>query len=353
MRVAIIVSANREPFIDDLVKLAKGHDLHITVVNLGEPLPSSCHLLYDRTSSSPPILSFHYPNTQLLNRGLPGKFRVYRTLMQEAAAQLRSTLPHTRLVRSPVAGFLKPVNGTHGRGAMKVEQLPNGSWHVYGRTLRANRLYANNSHKHAFSEPYIAQPALDLHLDSNRVFDVRCFIQKDDSLKWRTSGTAVRIGAPGSITANLHGGGEVLPARSVLSQSQITHIESHSLEAAQLLERSYPGLAELGFDWGVELNQPGQPLWLLEVNSRPGRETMRLLDHGCYMQTLERWIGYTKSQGGTYAHELLSHSYNTWTGASRPLIRLANALTKTRGKETSTRQARPDARQCATASVKP
>jgi hypothetical protein len=86
----------------------------------------------------------------------------------------------------------------------------------------------------------------------------------------------VRCGQSGSITANLHGGGTAWEAAPFLkcefgneqAKEQMNTLIELSTKIPLALESAHGRLAELGIDLGVDRN--GR-VWLLEVNSKPGR----------------------------------------------------------------------------------
>ena len=230
-----------------------------------------------------------------LNGSLPGKLDVYDAMMRDDA--LQQWLPDTQLYegtrqlanlleRHPRGLFLKPSAGMQGKGALRL--LPvEGGWQLDGRD-RSNGLlserYENPSDLgrwiHAFisNAPYVVQPCLNLTDEAGHSCDMRVLIQKDENGCWSFTGAAVRRGAPGSVTANLHGGGDAIMAQTVLNarygndhgvklMKQICHISEN---AAACLERHFGRFAELGLDFGLE---PQGRVWLLEANAKPGRQS--------------------------------------------------------------------------------
>nr|WP_231638566.1 YheC/YheD family protein [Paenibacillus sp. JCM 10914] len=83
------------------------------------------------------------------------------------------------------------------------------------------------------------------------------------------------------MTSNLHGGGTAYPAQPYLSAQYgeetamkiIKTVYDVSALLPSLLEESFGRLGELGIDFGVD---PTGRVWLLEVNSKPGRQAFAL-----------------------------------------------------------------------------
>lgn len=232
------------------------------------------------------------PHVTFLGHGLPHKWAVYRML--RTAPALRPYLPETaplstaaqlRLwLRRHGSIVVKPRGGAQGRGVLRVKP-EGGGWHVVGRDSR-NRpvalhiasieaLWAHLLPLHR-SSSLIIQPYLALHTANQTPFDLRVLVQKDGTGTWQLTGTAVRTGQPGSLTANLHGGGTALATKPFLDAhyppqtvAAITE-QVHTIAAIvpRHLEALHGRLFELGIDLGIE---PDGRVWILEVNSKPGR----------------------------------------------------------------------------------
>ncbi|MFC4102805.1 YheC/YheD family endospore coat-associated protein [Paenibacillus xanthanilyticus] len=231
-----------------------------------------------------------------LNGSLPGKLAVYEAL--RADLRLRPALPPTYaftgaaglqklIARFPGGLFLKPDAGYQGRGALALHAHGDG-WLAHGRTL-ANadivRAFADAAACAAWCErfvraAYIAQPYLPLRNEAGASFDIRSLTQKDERGRWRITGIAVREGAPGSVTSNLHGGGEAKDAEATLAarfgaaaaRRLLLRTARLSLRAARALELRFGRFCELGLDFGLE---PSGRLWLIEANAKPGRMSFR------------------------------------------------------------------------------
>lgn len=267
------------------------------------PLPD---LVYDRAIGANPSerqakadllekLAARKPFTPL-NGALPGKLAVYEAL--RADARLRPALPPTfaytgpagllRLASRFTGGvFLKPDAGYQGRGAVALTAHA-GTWRAEGRTLAnagISRAFPNSAACAAWCErfvraAYIAQPYLPLRNEHGASFDIRSLVQKDERGRWRVTGIALREGAPGSVTSNLHGGGEAKDAAAVLAarfgeaaaRRLLLRAARLSLRAARALELRFGRFCELGLDFGLE--EVGR-LWLLEANAKPGRMSFR------------------------------------------------------------------------------
>ncbi|MDQ0873824.1 glutathione synthase/RimK-type ligase-like ATP-grasp enzyme [Paenibacillus sp. V4I3] len=268
------------------------------------PLPS---LIYDRCffSSKHSYRQYRYhvgklrakPHIRFLGYGLSGKWEVGQILQKDSALHLY--LPETSMLssgtelrkwlrtRSDV--FLKPQGGSQGRGALHIHKLStmddNNSFHIKGRDAH------NHPIERDFKDfdscwvwlrnligmrPYLIQEYLTLHSTEGMAYDVRSLVQKNGRGLWESTGMAVRIGKPGSITSNLHGGGTAKEVTSFLTKEfgdskaneLIATLAMLSSRIPPFLEAHHGRLAELGIDLGIDTC--GR-VWILEVNSKPGR----------------------------------------------------------------------------------
>ncbi|WP_049867859.1 YheC/YheD family endospore coat-associated protein [Paenibacillus sp. D9] len=253
----------------------------------------------------------------VLNGWLPGKSAQYDAL-RRSGAELAELVPPSR----PLAGrqalcetaesfgslFLKPDGGMQGRGVISAAPAAEGGWLVRGRDGGSRPFRSLQPDLDAAAAlicrlagrtRYVVQPCLPLCDRQGRPFDIRALVQKDGRGEWRLTGTAMRRGRPGGVASNLHGGGEAIPARDGLSMQLglaaadrvSARIDRLALAAAEAAESSFGRFAELGLDFGVE---PDGRLWLLEMNSRPGREAFAGFAGGTARTAVERPLLYAR-----------------------------------------------------------
>ncbi|NEU63275.1 YheC/YheD family protein [Paenibacillus sp. ALJ109b] len=227
---------------------------------------------------------------------LPGKWKVYRALSTDV--RLRALLTPTTLLKSntlweqwlerwPKGIFFKPVSGTHGKDTFRLyREDHHTSWIMEGRNTRNELIHRTFEHRqdvsawldsHKAGKKMILQPYLELS-HRGRPFDIRALVQKNGRGHWSLTGCMVREGPAGSLTSNLHGGGKAYPVHPYLlerygskqSSALLDTIRQAAARIPPLLESRFGRLAELGLDFGADVQ--GR-LWLLEVNSRPGRSS--------------------------------------------------------------------------------
>ncbi|GAB2723105.1 YheC/YheD family protein [Paenibacillus thermoaerophilus] len=263
------------------------------------------------------------PGVQFLGNGLLGKGAVFAALSEEE--RFAPLLPPTEALEEPRrqlrqwldrfdAVFLKPETGSQGKGVLAIHRVPpngrrTGSYAATGRDEynRAFRLELRDRREmietvEAFTRrrSYLLQPYLDLVTDRGEPFDLRALVQKDARGLWRLAGIAARIGRPGGLTSNLHGGGTAERADRLLerlygpetSRELLDRIREVSVEVPPVLERRFGRLAELGLDIGVDRRQK---LWLIEANSKPGRSVFaRIADTAARRRALWNPLRYAR-----------------------------------------------------------
>jgi len=260
------------------------------------PLPS---YIYDRCFVGPSYR--HYkpfveklqkdPKITFLGRGLSGKWEVHQILSRSPVLSrwLPETLPYTfdtllSTIAKHRAAIIKPMAGTHGINVARITRNE-GQFIITGRNkhnkpfqrmLKTNEGLRTYVNRFTAGRKFLVQPYLSLHTLDGVPFDVRVLVQKNGNGEWQTTGMAVRVGDKNSITSNLHGGGKAVPLPVFLARhfrpSIRTRIEQqlHHLvrELPPFLEENHGRLVELGIDIGIDT---AGNLWIIEVNSRPGR----------------------------------------------------------------------------------
>jgi glutathione synthase/RimK-type ligase-like ATP-grasp enzyme len=266
------------------------------------PLPD---LIYDRCFFASKSAYLYYRDfmqkvkgraaVQFLGNGLPGKWGVAQMLAQHSSLlpYLPETCPisHVQQVLNwlELKGdvFLKPQSGSQGKGVLSIKYTPQDKrvFFVSGRD-GWNRPFRFSCKESAQlkrwlgrffgGRPYLIQQYLHLQTAAGIAYDVRSMVQKNGHGRWQLTGMGIRCGQPGSITANLHGGGsasEVFPFLAAEFSSHaaaelIATLSDLSAKIPPALEAAHGRLSELGIDFGIDSS--GR-VWILEVNSKPGR----------------------------------------------------------------------------------
>lgn len=284
------------------------------------PLPNA---VYDRCfyigpehlqSYKPHIRRLQELGIPFLGHGLKGKWQVYEILNK--SERFKPYIPQTDIVyradgvvqslRHGQTIVLKPQAGSQGKSIYRIS-VSDQQINLKGRDAR-NRIFHKTIpyglflkwlHKNVQRGRFIMQPYLNLTTSDGRAFDVRSLVQKDEEGQWSVTGMAVRCGKPESLTSNLHGGGDVYSAEPFIHQefgteatSIIEEMKQLSVEICSFIEAHHGRLVEVGVDFGVDRDGA---IWLLEANSKPGRNVFRVIrDPISRRASVERVILYAK-----------------------------------------------------------
>lgn len=258
----------------------------------------------------------NYPDLLYMSRPLLHKWGMHQILYKSKA--IRHYLPETvhyeshtgllRMLDKYGLLYVKPVDGTGGRGILQIEKQESGTYRVQGRdrsrriiapfTVSAGRLGARLG-KWELIGRYLIQQGIHVKLPDGRVHDYRLLIQKNGSGQWEVTGSAGRIGAKRSITSNLHGGGSAASTSRLLAmrfrlETKIREIEADMERLAHLvvkhLEKQFGSMCELALD--IAVDAAGR-VWLLEINPKPSREVFsRIGEKNTYRRAVSRPLEY-------------------------------------------------------------
>jgi hypothetical protein len=253
------------------------------------------------------------PYLKYFNSAFLNKWKVHQILALNS--ELLPCLPETRvlnpqnladmLLKYPVL-FLKPSNGSLGRGIIRVARHDTGiKYACYRRgvthgivsnhtdLLRRTRQFREDKH-------YIVQQGIDLIPYKKASFDIRIIYQKNKRGDWQVSKKFIRVAPRGSSISNLSSGGRAEKLEYVFkdlldgSSSRITELNRRinllcQVVAVTLEENSRQIYGELGLDIGLGYDY--QP-WLLEVNSKPRKSTVTNYSQGIVRNSFKRPLEY-------------------------------------------------------------
>lgn len=253
--------------------------------------------------------------SRLISFGVKDKWTVFQALHKHPI--LRDHLPYTRRIQdihsilswlqSYASIICKPIAGSQGKGLIKITRTHSGLFEIQGRTQTHKGYQKHISGDHQLcmwlkrkmgDRKYLIQPMLSLSSRDGSPFDLRVLIQKDDTGRWQETGKIIRLGQKQSFISNMYGGGEAKQADCFLAHeftSQqtkeiISTVQKLSLQIASFLEQYFGRLFELGIDFGIDQNAY---VWILEVNSRPGRSAF-LQQKKIHDQSIKKPISYAK-----------------------------------------------------------
>lgn len=172
---------------------------------------------------------------------------------------------------------LKPVIGTGGGGLLRVEKTDNGYLCSHGSrnvSLKSFGAAVGFVNRHRKKRRYLIQQGIHLATINGRPLDYRVKLVKLPKGSWQIRAMVGRLARRGLFVTNLCKGGQQLKFAAALSGSlpdvpvaeKKSELRALSHTCVKIMEQSFPGIGELGFDFALDTN--GQP-WLLEVNTRP------------------------------------------------------------------------------------
>jgi hypothetical protein len=257
-----------------------------------------------------------YPNLTYMSRPLLHKWGIHQILFKSRrirpylpeTVNYQSTADITRMLDRHGLVYVKPIDGTGGRGILRIEKWEGGGYRVQGRersrkiiapfTVSRDQLGVRLGKWKLFPR-YLVQQGIRIGLRDGRVHDYRLLIQKDGSGQWQVTGSAGRIGARRSITSNLHGGGSAVSTYKLLRMrfSSDDKVRSIAQDMEQLarytvahLEKHFGSLCELALD--IAVDDKGR-VWLLEINPKPAREVFaRIGQQETYQTAVNRPLEY-------------------------------------------------------------
>ncbi|MGI5912612.1 MAG: YheC/YheD family protein [Syntrophomonadaceae bacterium] len=245
----------------------------------------------------------HYFNPYYLN-----KWNVHEVLA--ANPMLQDYLPETRqldekslieMLQNYRILFLKPSNGSLGKGIIKITKEKGHLKYVVYRSTRIRGQASNAAEllkkTKAFRDdrPYIVQQGLELIRYHGSSFDLRIIYQKNNQGEWMISKKFCRVAPRGSSISNLSSGGRVVKSTKVLrnifkKDKEITKRYEEirclcKIVATTLENTSNKIFGELGLDIGIGHNGH---LYLIEVNSKPRKTTETQFSPAIVRNTFKR-----------------------------------------------------------------
>ncbi|TDG00215.1 YheC/YheD family protein [Paenibacillus piri] len=170
----------------------------------------------------------------------------------------------------------KPFVGTGGSRVVKIQKTPGGYlYHYYGKKCHVhswNELAAalrriRGRHK------FMLQQGIQLTTINGRPIDYRVKMVKSRK-SWKITAIVGRLARPGLFVTNLCRGGSLLKGTYALRRTfpskrvkgKRDTMRGVARTCTFLLEKHYPGIGALGFDFGIDIR--GR-VWIFEVNTNP------------------------------------------------------------------------------------
>ena len=232
---------------------------------------------------------------QIFNHAGLNKWNVHQMLT--AVSGLKVNIPATEHFSLEILAeflnqfcrvYVKPQGASHGQGIIRLTKWPDAYFcelHTdFGK--RRSQLYDDLSQITGLLLPnvdYLVQQGVQLASINGRIVDFRVHVIKNGQAAWEAVAAVGRCAPRQGVMTHGWCGGSYVLAQGLLEQlfpnqasTYFSGLNQAALAIARCLDSQLPGaLAELGLDLG--LDREGQP-WLLEVNERPNRILLRLVD---------------------------------------------------------------------------
>ena len=258
------------------------------------------------------------PHLKYFNPAFLNKWQVYQALSKNPL--LSENIPETRLLTvAEMDGmlkkydvlFLKPCNGSLGRGIIYVKKQPNGQLgymtNSNGRMLgpvNSSRELLDKTVAFRKGRPYLVQQGLHLAKYHGSNFDIRIIYQKNGLGEWQTGKKFARVAPRGSNISNLSSGGTYEAFRRLMAYLYRKEIRKRKYAqinelcktvAATMEEQSEGIYGELGLDIGIGRNGI---FYLIEVNSKPRKTTSSQNYRGLIANTFRRPLEFASYLSG-------------------------------------------------------
>lgn len=218
-----------------------------------------------------------------MNRQLASKW--LKTSVMSQNSYIAQHIPSSRLfnasnLREMLSRFgmvvIKPVRGGGGIGVMKISRHGGAYSCTYmARTITRSSFSGimEEINRRRGRRSYLIQRGIHLATIAGRPIDYRVKYVKENGT-WTYRSMVGRLARRGLFVTNLCRGGEQMTAAQGIRlslSSKLVGRKKHEMRqltkaSTELLERRFPGIGQLGYDYGIDRNGH---IWILEVNTRP------------------------------------------------------------------------------------
>jgi len=204
-------------------------------------------------------------------------------------------------IQNEGAVIVKPRYGRMGQGIFRIYRTRRGAgihsesgffnadnpWHLNGfLEVFLQNMGLENRH-------FILQKHVSMPVDCNRFFDIRILMQRTaGATPVLIAGEVARVGGAGDHVPNIDFGGLAMPVFPWLKRvfgknAETLHETLHAMafDVYEALEKQFGKIGELGLD--MLIDGPGR-IWLIEVNSKPGRIAFERLAAGFGLSDAEK-----------------------------------------------------------------
>ncbi|NDI36302.1 YheC/YheD family protein [Chengkuizengella sediminis] len=205
--------------------------------------------------------------------------------------------------------FLKPSQGSLGRGIIRVTRQSNGAYRCHFTNVNGShsekfsnlrKVYAKISGK-LKTKRYQIQQGIPLIKVNQRPIDFRALVQKNLHGEWEITSIVGRIASNNHFVSNLARGGTLSSVKEALMKSNlpkhevkntIRRLHLSALKIAEGLEDQISNhFAELGVDLSIDVNGK---VWMIEVNSKPSKNDNTSLNENKIRPSVKKIIQYAR-----------------------------------------------------------
>lgn len=167
--------------------------------------------------------------------------------------------------------WLKPDNGSLGHGIYRIIKDPIGftidsSDHGSSEHLEPEEALAFLN-KLLSRQNYLLQRGIQRSETNFRPFDIRVYLQKNETGKFLITKQFARVVSFGQIVSNLSSGADTYPLQQLFAPLERSNIRKLCLACSNRLHEIIPEpLGEIGLDL---IADPQKRIWLIEINSKP------------------------------------------------------------------------------------
>ncbi|HWO94819.1 MAG TPA: YheC/YheD family protein [Bacillus sp. (in: firmicutes)] len=180
--------------------------------------------------------------------------------------QYESGLTLSQMLERHGIVYIKPSEGSKGKGIYRVIQTPEGR--ILVETIEKSTVYEHISdfiHASSFNKNWLVQQAIQSDCINGKRYDLRIIATRSKK-KHQVSGIGIRQSLSQDVTTHVPNGGQIIPLSHVSDRLDLPLIENITAVCGQALEKEYGLIGEFSIDMARSFE--GR-YYILEVNAKP------------------------------------------------------------------------------------
>ncbi|WP_078408545.1 YheC/YheD family endospore coat-associated protein [Priestia abyssalis] len=180
--------------------------------------------------------------------------------------QYKSSLTISEMLDRHPAIYIKPAEGSKGKGIYRAAKTPEGKLLV--ETIKKSMVYIHLNdfiRISSFNENWLVQQAIQPDHISGKRYDLRIIATRSKK-KHQVSGIGIRQSLTQDVTTHVPNGGQIIPLSQVSERLDFPLIENITAACGDALEKQYGLIGEFSIDMTKSIE--GR-YYLLEVNAKP------------------------------------------------------------------------------------